>query len=159
MHPVVQKIRDLIDQAGFVYTYFEHEPVVTSEEAAALRPEYGLHQGTKALIVRLKKAGERSFAMIIVPGDRKFDLKKARDILGVNDIRFANREEADQITDGVEFGGVPPFGNLFDIPVYVDDNVFDNEEIIFNCGDQRASIAMKSAEWRQIVEPIVVDIV
>ena len=56
-HPTVRKIRNLLDEVGIVYKTFEHAPVRTSEEASALRPEYTLHQGAKALIVKAKRMG------------------------------------------------------------------------------------------------------
>jgi Ala-tRNA(Pro) deacylase len=53
----------------------------------------------------------------------------------------------------VEPGGVPPFGNLFGLRVITDENIFENEEIIFNAGDRRVSIALKSEDYRRIAEP------
>ncbi len=159
LHSVVAQIRELLSVANITYSYFEHEPVRTSEEANALRPNFTLSQGAKALIVRSKKAAdEYEFVMAVLPGDRKLDSKKFKLILDSKGINFASQEESDKITGGIEFGGVPPFGNLFNIPVYVDQKLFDNAEIIFNCGDRRATIAMKAIDWQSLVEPVVGDI-
>lgn len=154
-HDVVLKIEDLLKRNDLWYERFEHEAVRTSEEAAAVRDNYTLSEGAKALVVRTKKNGEKQFAMIVVPGDRKFDTKKARRVLNAKDLRFATEEEVERLTDGVQPGGVPPFGNLFSIPVYVDAHVFDNEKIIFNAGDKRVSIGMYSRDYKTLVNPIV----
>lgn len=163
-HSTVQKIKDLLDQHDVAYKTFEHEAVRTSEEAAAIRPEYSITQGTKALIVRVKKKGlpkeeEKQFVQIVVPGDAKFDPKKARHALDVKDIRFATPEEVSEITDGVVPGGVPPFGNVFGIPVYIDQQCLEHEEVIFNAGDRRYSIALKSQDLLTVVKPEVVEVV
>jgi len=163
-HPTVEKITQLLDRHGVEYKTFEHEPVRTSEEAAALRPEYSINQGAKALIVRIKKKGtekkaEKQFVQIVVPGDSKFSPSKARQALNAKDIRFALPEEVSEITNGVVPGGVPPFGNLFGIEVYVDKTLLDNEEIIFNAGDRSFSIAIRSEDYINIVKPYVVSIV
>lgn len=163
-HKTVNLIRDLLDQIRIEYKYFEHESVRTSEEAAAIRPDYSIEQGTKALIVRVKKKNvpkdqEKQFVQIVVPGDAKFDPRKARAELEVKDIRFASEEEVIELTDGVIPGGVPPFGILWDLPVYAEKTIFDNEEIIFSAGDRSVSIAMKSEDYLKVVEPIVVEIV
>jgi len=158
MHAAVQEIKDTIDQSGYEYHYFEHEPVRTSEEAAVLHPDYTLSQGAKALLIRAKKNGENFFVQVVVPGDVTFDVKKLKDILDAKKISFATKPEADNITKGIEFGGIPPFGNLFGIPVYVDKALFKNDKIIFNCGDRRASIGMSAVDWAQIVQPIVIDV-
>lgn len=158
-HPVVDRIRKRLDEEGVLYAVFEHEPARTSEEAAAQRPQYSMSQGTKSLIVRVKQQGEKSFAMVVVPGDAKFDTKKVRTAVGASDVRFASEDEVRDVTDGVEPGGVPPFGNQFGLPTYVDPNVLEHEEIIFNAGDKRVSIAMETDPYRRIVQPHVTDLV
>ncbi len=158
-HSTVSTIENLLKQGGFWYEKFEHEAVRTSEEAAEVRKDYVLKQGTKALIVRIKKSGEKKFIMIVVSGDNKFDAKKVKETLQIKDIRFASASEVEEITEGVLPGGVPPFGNLFSLDVYVDAKVFENEKIIFNAGDKRVSIGMLPEDYKKIVEPQIVSIV
>ncbi len=160
IHPVADKIESLLREGGFWYERFLHAPVRTSEEAALVRPEYVQGQGTKALIVSAKQISadplcNKHFVMLVVPGNRQFDKKKVKTELGFTDVRFAREEEVAQITGGVLPGGVPPFGNLFGLPVFVDVAVFANEKIIFNAGDRRVSIGMKSADYFQLVRPTV----
>lgn len=158
-HEVVAKIRALLDEKGITYKTFEHAPVKTSQEAAALRPEYSLHQGAKAMIVRIKTAEGKKFVMLIVPGDMRFNESKVKAALGAKEIRFALEPEVLEITGGVLPGGVPPFGNLFGLQVYTDPQVLANEEIIFNAGDRAFSIAMRSSGWKILVNPTVIEIV
>ena len=69
-------------------------------------------------------------------------------------MRFATEEEVDEITHGIKPGGVPPFGNLFGIQVITDPALFRNETIIFNAG-RTCSIAVKSVDYKRLVEPMV----
>ena len=159
-HRVVQKIRDLLEKNNITYKFFAHDTVRTSEEAAALRPDYTLRQGAKALILQVTDFnGEKKFVMAIMPADRKLDAKKLKTSRGLKKVRFATKEEADEITNGVEFGGVPPFGNIFGLDVIIDPTLFENKDIIFNCGDRRASIALRSEDYAQLVPHRVHDIV
>jgi Ala-tRNA(Pro) deacylase len=154
LHPIVFKIRSLLEENAIPYSYFEHSPVRTSQEAHALRPGYTLSQGAKALIMRIKlRDGSYTFVQCIIPADRKIDGRKVQKLLDGKSITFATEEESSKITDGIEFGGIPPFGNLFKIPVYVDPLLFQNEEILFNCGDRSATIIMKSKDWEKLVQP------
>jgi len=141
------------------YEKLEHKQVRTSLEAAEVRKNYTLAQGAKALIVRLKRDEKRSFVMIVVPGDARFDTKLTKKTLEAKDIRFASPEEVGKITGGVLPGGVPPFGNLFDLEVYVDESIFESEKIIFNAGDKRVSIGMFSEDYKTLVKPTIVSIV
>lgn len=159
-HDIFHDIVGVLKKDGCWHETFQHETTVrTSEEAAALRPGYTLSEGAKALIVRLKIPHKgKSLAMAVLPGDTKFDSKKLKIAAGASDLRFATEAEVAELTHGVQPGGVPPFGNLFGIAVYADQGVFANEKIIFNAG-RDVSIAMKSADYARIVQPVVSTIV
>jgi Ala-tRNA(Pro) deacylase len=155
-HPVTKQITDLLQ--GHWYETFEHEAVRTSEEAARTRPGYTLSQGAKAIIVRVKKsAQDKHFVMLVFPADRAFDSRKVKAYFQAKDIRFANEEEVTELTGGVQVGGIPPFGNLFDLPVYAAPELFEHEKIVFNAGDRRFSVAMRSDNYKRLVEPIIID--
>jgi len=154
LHSIVAEIITLLDDNTCWYETFEHEPVRTSEEAATTRPGYELHHGAKAIILRVKKSKkDKQFVMIVFPADQKFNNATVKTYFEAKDIRFATDEEVQELTNGVQSGGVPPFGNLFNLPVYVTPELFSNERIVFNAGDRRFSIAMKSADYQQLVEP------
>ncbi len=91
--------------------------------------------------------------MLVIPGDSRFDAEKVKKLFEAKDIRFATEEEVKQVTNGIEPGGVPPFGNLFGLEVVADSTLFDNQKIIFNAGDRRFSIAMESADFKKLVGP------
>jgi Ala-tRNA(Pro) deacylase len=150
-HSAVEKIKDILNEKGFWFEIFEHEPVTTSEEAANIRTGYELHQGTKALIVKAKvNQKEKEFIMVIVPGDKKFDTSKLKNVFNISNVRFATESEVSEITSGIQRGGVPPFGNLFNLATYVDSSIFSNEKIIFNAGDRSVSIGMYSQDYKNI---------
>ena len=153
-HKTVEDIKDLLLKNSLWFETFEHEPVRTSEQAAKTRIGYSLKQGAKAIIIRVKKSGgDKFFAMLVMPGDTRFDSNKVKTFMGAKDIRFATEDEVKEITEGVLPGGVPPFGNLFGLEVIVDPKLFENEKIVFNAGDRSFSIAMKSKDYRDLVKP------
>lgn len=155
-HPVVSQILQILTDNGVWHETFEHEPVVTSEDAAKVRTGYTLSQGAKAIIVKVdsrQSSVDSQFVMLVLPGDKKIDNKKVKALLGVKSYSFANPEELARVTGGVERGGVPPWGNLFGMTVYADHTLFDHEKIIFNAGDRRFSVAMRSADYLHFINP------
>jgi prolyl-tRNA editing enzyme YbaK/EbsC (Cys-tRNA(Pro) deacylase) len=100
IHPCVSKIENELTLRGLSYERFDHEPVRTSEEAAVVRDGYSLQQGAKALIVRIKDSEGKHFAMLVVPGDRRFNSKLTRSALGAKDI--LSTLEPDCIVDSPE---------------------------------------------------------
>ena len=157
-HPVVLQIVSTLKESHCWFDCFEHGEVRTSEEAAKVRTGYSLNQGAKAIIIRVKKSGQSTFWMLVIPGDCRFDNDKVKKFVSSSDIRFATPEEIDKITKGILPGGVSPFGNLFNLKTIADPKLFENEKIIFNAGDRRFSIAMKSSDYRKLVNPELWDI-
>jgi Ala-tRNA(Pro) deacylase len=138
---VFDRLQDKLRQAGVPFTVLRHAPVYTSEEAAAVRGT-SLASGAKALVV---KAGE-AFALLVLPADRKLDSRKARAGLGVKALRFATREEVEQLT-GLQPGSIPPFGSLFGLPTHCDPALAANDPINFNAGDHSISVQMSYADF------------
>lgn len=159
-HPVTKQITDLLTNNNCWFEIFKHKPVKTSEEAAEIRTGYSLKQGAKALIVRIKpSASNKEFVMLVFPSDLRFDSKKVKEYFRAKNIRFATSQEVIDVTDGVKIGGIPPFGHLFKLKVVVDPRLFKNKKIIFNAGDRKFSVAMKSADYKRLVSPEISDIV
>src|SRR5262245_32222761 len=123
---VFERIQEWLTQAGIAFTVMRHEPVFTSEQAAAVRGT-ALGSGAKALVV---KAGD-NLVMLVVPADRKLDNRKAKTALGVRDLRFATKEEVLEKT-GLLPGSIPPFGSLFNLPSWCDPALSEHVSINFN---------------------------
>jgi Ala-tRNA(Pro) deacylase len=144
---VFERLQERLRAGGVPFTVLRHEPVYTSEQAAAVRG-VPLASGAKALVL---KAGE-AFVMAVVPADRKLDSKKARAALGSKSIRFAGREEVEQLT-GLQPGSIPPFGSLFNLPTWCDPAVGENASINFNAGDHAISVQMTYADYVALERP------
>ncbi|KKU83525.1 MAG: Aspartyl-tRNA synthetase [Microgenomates group bacterium GW2011_GWA2_47_8] len=146
---VFDRIIRTLEAGKAQYHMFEHEPVRTSEDAARVR-NTPLHKGAKALVLY----GDKKPLMVVLPADCKLDMKLMKDTYGIRDLRMATPDEVQQVT-GVTIGAVPPFGNLFDIPVYMDRGMRDNEEIFFNAGLHTKSISMRETDFESVVKPII----
>jgi len=138
--PLTERLKQLLSEAGVVFEVLEHPPVYTSDEAARVRGT-PLEQGAKALVVR---ADDR-FVHCVLSAHLRADNAALRAILGTRKLRFATREELLEVT-GCAPGAVPPFGNLFGLPVLVDEALCRNERVVFNAGSNAVSIAMRCAD-------------
>jgi len=146
-----RKIIAFLESKGIPFEKLEHEPVTTSDAAAGARAS-SLSQGAKALIV---KADDKYYHLIISAVER-VDNKKLRKILQTRRVRFANSEELLELT-GCQPGAVPPFGNLFDLPVLMDDAILSEETVYFNCGSHTISLRMTREDLERATEAQVVD--
>lgn len=135
-------IFDLIDCP---YEKMYHAPTPTSEDSMRERGEE-LRIGAKALLCRSKG----KFFLCVVPADRQLHSKKVKRVTG-SSFSFASFQELNDLT-GLEKGAVPPFGNLFGVPTYVDVTLFENEYIAFNAASLTMSVKMKGEDYKRLCE-------
>jgi len=147
-----QEIINLLKINKIPYKETEHEPVYTSEQAAKVRGT-SISQGAKSLLLKC----EDDFILVILPGDRKLNSKKLKNLLNVKDLRFAFPEEIKNKM-GCEIGACYPFGNLIGLPTYVDKFLSKNDTISFNPGLHTRSIEIKFRDFYSLVKPKIVDI-
>lgn len=143
---------EYLNFANANYRILCHSPCRTSEESAAARTAQGepFAIGAKALVV--KQSQNNSFALLVVPGIKKLDSKKAREILG--GFRFATPEELLEVTGGLVPGSVPPFAWPY-LPgvtsVYVDSDIKEFEKVGFNAATLEKSIVMSTKEYLRVL--------
>jgi len=137
---VTERLEHWLREAGVAFEIFEHAPVHTSEEAARARGTR-LEEGAKALVVR----AEDRYVPLVLPAHLKADNALLRALLGTRKLRFATPEELSALT-GCAPGAVPPFGNLFGLPVFVDEELCRNERVAFNAGSNSVSVTMRRGD-------------
>jgi len=142
--PVTERLLGWLREQGVAFTVMEHAPVSTSEEAARVRGT-PIEAGAKALVL----LAEDRPVQVVLPGHRRVDNARLRAILGTRTLRFASPEELLRLT-GCAPGAVPPFGNLFDLPVLVDVELARRENIAFNAGSNAVSVLMGAADFLRL---------
>lgn len=140
-------IKKILDTRAITYKFEEHDAVRTSVEAAALR-NTPLSSGAKALILTGKKS--RNYVMVVIPGDKKISFDSVTEKFGEK-VEF---EKPEVILEkfGIIVGGVPPFGNVLGMKVFMDSAVAKNPEVVFNAGLQTCSITMKGSDLAEVTE-------
>jgi Ala-tRNA(Pro) deacylase len=97
-------------------------------------------------------------ALLALPAPLHVDLKKAASALDARKVRLATEDEFSGKFPDCEIGAVPPFGNLYDLPLYVDKALAGNEMIHFQAATHEDTLAMAYADFASLVAPDVVDI-
>lgn len=158
--PVFEKIKFLLDENRIPYQLFEHEPVFTSEQAAAVRGT-NQKQGAKAMIFNADPAPEqvrcvagKKPILIVVPGDKKVDTKKFKKTYHIKDLRLLSAEEVKELT-GLEIGAIPPFGSVINLTTYLDEQIVRNEMMAFNVGSHTRSVQMIPRDFLQLEKPVI----
>lgn len=143
---VYERIIKLLKTGKTDYQACEHEPVFTSEQSAKARGTT-VRQGAKALVMY----GDKKPVMLVLSAGDQVDTRAFKKVFGTKDLRMATAEEVEKLT-GTKVGAVPPFGNLFNLPMFVEKRLGENEEIAFNAGLRTRSIKMKYGDFAKLVE-------
>ena len=144
---VHDKIIDLLAQGNFEYKREVHPPVFTSEDAAKIRDE-DMSIGAKSLILY----ADKNPLLIVVPGDRKIDIKKFKNLFNIKDLRFAKPDEVKKLV-GIEIGAIPPVGKALGLKSYYDEVFKSKNTVAFNAGEHTISIFMKACDLIKLEQP------
>src|SRR5258706_618175 len=144
---VFERLSHMLRGKNVDFEVLRHAPVFTSEEAAAVRGT-PLASGAKALICK----ADEQLVMIVLPSDRRLASKLVRKEMGIKSLRFASREEVEQLTTLVP-GSIPPFGSLFGLPTWCDERLAQQPRINFNAGDHAVSISLTYEDYIRAESP------
>jgi len=150
--PILTKLKEFLDEHAVRYETLTHAPAFTAQEVAAAQHVPG-RELAKVVIAR---AGER-FVMAVLPAFRKLDLAKLGASLPEKAVGLATEEEFARLFPQCEPGAMPPFGNLFGLPVYVDASLACDETIVFQAGTHTETVRLRYADFTRLVGPTVGD--
>ena len=146
---VLEKIKEILDSFSIEYEILNHEPVYTSLDAAKIR-DTGLSNGAKALVFM----ADGKPILIVVPGDKKVDLRKFKQKFSIKDLRMASKEEVKDITT-LEVGSIPPVGKAMNLKSYFDSSFLEKDVVAFNAGSHLVSIRMKAKDLIKVESPVI----
>jgi Ala-tRNA(Pro) deacylase len=137
---------------GAGFEVMKHSQAFTMQEVAA-----ALHVPGKqvAKVVMLKGDGE--MAMLVLPAPYRLDFAQARTVLNAKKVSLAGEEDFQDLFPDCETGAMPPFGNLYDLPVYVDQSLAEEEDIVFRIGTHRETMKVAYADFARLAQPQVAD--
>lgn len=146
-----EKIIGILEENRIPYEIFEHEPVYTNPTmAAALNVSES--ETVKSLVLLTK---EKEMVVLVMPGDKRVDWKKAAAGIGTKKVSFA-KPEAVLEKVGCEVGCVPPFGQLTDLPIYMDKDLARKDVVYFNPGVHDKSFKIKAWDLKKLCRPTMV---
>lgn len=144
----VKKLKDFLDKNGVEYITINHSTAFTAQRIAAVTHIPGKEL---AKTVMVKMDGE--MAMAVLPASYKVNFELLKEVSGANTVELAAEAEFKGLFPNCEPGGMPPFGNLWDMEVYVAQSLAEDEEIAFNAGSHTELIRLNYKDFERLVKP------
>lgn len=148
-----EKILALLAERGIQYDQQEHEPVLTSADAARVRG-VSLDAGAKSLLLKTR---EGAFHLVVIPGSARLDLQKVAALVGAKKVHFASHDDVERVM-GCQVGACYPLGSVCGLRPIVDPTLLTQPRIDFNPGSHTHSIALASADYVALEQPQVADV-
>lgn len=146
----LSKLRSFLDSHHVKYLVISHSLAYTAQGVAALAHVSG-KQLAKTVIVKI----DGVLAMAVLPASLHVDLDRLRKLTGAQAVELASESEFKDAFPDCETGAMPPFGNLYDMPVYADSSLAECEEITFSAGTHRELVRMNWDDMLHLVNPTV----
>jgi len=83
-------------------------------------------------------------------------MKRLKEAVGARDVSLADEAEFQERFPGCAPGAMPPFGNLYDMEVFADLRLAEDEEIVFNAGSHTELIRLSFKDYQRLVVPKIV---
>lgn len=129
----------------------QHHPLAyTAQEIAASE-----HVPGKLLAKVVMVMADGQLVMLALPAPEIINMNDVATALGAKEVRLAHEDEFVGAFPDCEVGAMPPFGNLYNLPIYVDKTLAEDETIVFQAGTHSDTMSMKYADYAKLVQPTV----
>jgi Ala-tRNA(Pro) deacylase len=143
-------LKEFLEQNHVKYLCIDHSPSFTAQEVAAAAHVSGRYLA-KIVIVKIGS----KLAMVVLPAHDHVNFADLKAAVGSNDINLASESEFKGQFPGCEVGAMPPFGNLYNVPVYASSHL-SHDKMIFNSGSHSELVEMSYQDFERLVKPKIV---
>jgi Ala-tRNA(Pro) deacylase len=149
----LQRLQRYLQEQHVDYQLHEHAEAYTAQEIAAVEHVAGRRMAKVVMAL----AGTR-LVMLVLPAPARVDLGRVAAEVGEAGVRLAHEEEFTPAFPDCDAGAMPPFGNLYGVPVYVDPALAEDQTIVFQAGTHRHTIQLAYDDFRRLVQPQLISV-
>ena len=148
------RLREFLDSHQAQYTVSAHRAAFTANEVASAE-----HLPAREMAKTVVVFGDDRYYMVVLPASRHLDLRETQYALNLRHVRLATEIELAALFPDCELGAMPPIGQIYGLPVYLDSLLAHHDMIAFNGGTHHETVHMRTADFHRLVEPRVVSII
>ena len=147
----VKKLKDFLNSHKVKYVTIKHSTAYTTQEIAASAHIPG-REMAKTVIIKV----DGKMAMAVLPASNKIDFALFKKNIRAKDIQLASEQEFEYTFPQCDVGAMPPFGNLYNMDVFVAESLTEDEEITFNAGSYSELMKVAYKDFERLVKPKII---
>jgi Ala-tRNA(Pro) deacylase len=152
LHEIPFSLQKYLDSNDVPYELIPHPRDYCAQETAADTHTPGRFFA-KCVLVWI----DNYYAMVVVPADHIIDSTLLRDAVQARNTGLVREEEMNRLFPDCEIGAEPPFGHLYDLPVFVDSRLAVQPTITFNAGTHEMAVRMSFDDFERLTAPTIVE--
>ncbi len=145
-----EKLEQYLREQQIPYQIQHHPVAFTAQQIAE-----GEHISGKKVAKSVVIFADNTMVLLVLPAAFRVDLQKVQECLGVKQVHLAHEEEFQAAFPGCEVGAIPPFGNLYGLPIYVEQSLTTQETIVFPIGTHTETMSLKYADFERLLHPTI----
>ena len=149
---IPKQLIDCLKQSKAQYEILRHAEAITAQRIAQAEHVKGRHQAKVVIL----KSGDQHL-MVVLSADHHIDLEKIEKAVG-RPVSLGKENDFQSLFPDTAIGAMPPFGNLYGVPTYLDKHLAEQDYIVFEAGTHTDAIKMSYSDYEKIVKPKVEDL-
>ena len=145
---ILSSLQRLLDGHNVPHEVHTHRTAMTAAELAAADH---VPPSEVAKVVVLLSA--KRFLLAALPATRQLDVEQLRALVGDPQLRLATEAEFADVFEECELGAIPPIGELFGIPLWVDDSLGREAETVFSAGTHHETVHLAYRDFVRLAKP------
>jgi Ala-tRNA(Pro) deacylase len=147
-----ERLESYLHETGVPFDVEEHPTAYTAQKIAAAE-----HVPGRMFAKVVMATSDCVLMMLVLPAPLVVDVARISEVIG-EQVRLASESEFATAFSDCEPGAMPPFGNLYDVPVYVDRALGQNERIVFQAGTHSVTMSVAYADFERLAGHTVADV-
>src|SRR3989344_4986474 len=150
-----KKLEKFLKENKIKYEIHEHKKVFTAHDEAQTQ-HIKTKEIAKVVLVKttpptrslIKEGAKGAFALVVVPAQKYVDFARVKKGLKAKKVSMAKESDITKV------GLIHPFGNLYELPVLLDNSLAKQKKLMASAGSYTESIELKVSDFTKMVQPI-----
>jgi len=143
-----EKLMELLKKGGVKFEHLTHPEVYTAQEVAAVEHERG-----RCVVKTVVVKADGELILAAVPAALKIDPEALGKLLGADELVMAEEHEFANLFPDCEVGAMPPCGNLYGLPLWLDKRLTGCEHVVFNAGTHTDTVKISFSDYEKLASP------
>ncbi len=141
-----------LEEQGVDYEILRHDRAYTAQEVAASAHIPG-DELAKAVMVLV----DGEMGMALLPASYRVNLDLIKQGLDAEKVELATEKQFKDRFPDCDVGALPPFGNLYGIPIYADQQLSKHIDLAFCGGTHTELIRMPFDDFKHLTNPKIIN--